>query len=64
MAEGAIEMIKKIFEVVESFVKAIIFMLVLVMGMTVASLATYAVLFFAFRVAQLLWRAFFKEPWL
>jgi len=57
-------MAKKIFEAIESFVKAIIFMLVLVMGMTVASLATYAVLFFAFRVAQLLWRVFFREPWL
>ncbi len=64
MAEGTIEMIKKIFEVVESFVKAIICMLILIMGMTVASLATYMVLFCAFRLAQFLWLAFFSESWL
>lgn len=64
MAEGTIEMIKKIFEVVESFVKAIIYMLILIMGMTVASLATYTVFFCAFRLAQFLWLAFFAEPWI
>ncbi|MDI6449138.1 hypothetical protein [Anaerobaca lacustris] len=57
-------MIKKIFEAIESFCRAVIYMLVLVMGMTVASIATYAVLFCAFRLAQFLWLAFFRESWL
>ncbi len=57
-------MIKKIFEAIESFFKAVIYMLILTIGMTVASLATYTVLFCAFRLAQFLWLAFFQEPWL
>lgn len=57
-------MIKKVFEAIESFIKAVIYILVLTMGMTVASLATYTVLFCAFRLAQFLWLAFFKEAWL
>lgn len=57
-------MIKKIFEAIESFIKAVIYILVLTMGMTVASIATATILFCAFRLAQFLWLAFFKEPWL
>lgn len=57
-------MIKKIFEAIESFVKAVIYMLVLTMGMTVATVATHTVVVCAFRLAQFLWLAFFAEPWL
>jgi hypothetical protein len=57
-------MIKRIFEAIESFFKAVVYMLVLTIGMTVASLATYTVCFCAFRLAQFLWLAFFAEPWL
>ena len=45
--EGTIEMMKKVFEAIESFIKAVIYILVLTMGMTVASIATYTVLFCA-----------------
>jgi len=57
-------MMKKVFEAIESFIKAVIYMLILIMGMTVASIATFTVLFSAIRLAQFLWLACFQDAWL
>ena len=62
--KGQFTMMKKVFEAIESFIKAVIYILVLTMGMTVASIATYTVLFGAIRLAQFLWLACFQDAWL
>ena len=57
-------MIKNFFIAIEALFKAVTYLLILVIGLTMASLGAYTVICLAFRIAQFLWNLMFKEPWL
>lgn len=57
-------MLKKIFEAVEAMLRSVIYLLILLMGLAMASLGAYTILFLALRVGQFLFELIFKEPWL
>ena len=57
-------MLKKLFEAAEAMLRAVIYLLILVMGLSSASLGAYTILFLAFRFGQFLWELIFKEAWL
>ena len=57
-------MIKSFFNAIEAMIRAVIYLLILIIGLTAAALGSYIVLFLAIRTAQLLWTLIFKEPWL
>jgi hypothetical protein len=63
-SEETIEMLKRFFEAVEAMLKTIIYLLILLMGMAIATLGTYTILFLALRIGQLLFELIFKEKWL
>lgn len=57
-------MIKSFFKAIDAMIRAVIYLLILVIGLTVTALGSYIVLFVAIRTVQLLWTFLFKEPWL
>lgn len=56
-------MIKEFFEAIEALFRAVIYLLILFMGVVVATLSAYTLMFLAIRIGQFLWRVFFKESW-
>jgi hypothetical protein len=61
---GVTEMLKNIFEAVEAMLRAVIYLLILLMGLAMASLGAYTILFLALRIGQFLFELIFKEKWL
>ena len=64
LESGVPEMLKKLFEAAEAMLRAVIYLLILVMGLSSASLGAYTILLLAFRIGEFLWEAIFKEAWL
>ena len=56
--------LKGLFEAVEATMRAVIYLLVLLMGLAMAALGAYTIIFLAIRVGQFLWVLIFKEKWL
>jgi len=61
---GVSEMLKKLFEAVEAILRAVIYLLILLMGLALASLGAYTIMFLALRIGQFLFELIFKEKWL
>jgi len=61
---GIPTMIKSLFQAIEALCRAVIYVLILTMGVAVAGLGAYTIIFLAFRTGQFLWTLIFKEPWL
>lgn len=61
---GVMEMLKKLFEAVEAMLRAVIYLLILLMGLAMASLGAYTIMFLALRIGQFLFELIFKEKWL
>ena len=61
---GVNGMIKKIFEAVEAMFRAVIYLLILLMGLAIAGLGAYTILFLSLRIGQFLFELIFKERWL
>lgn len=57
-------MFKNIFQAFEALLRAVIYLLILIIGLTATGLGAYIVLFLAIRIGQFLWVLVFKEPWL
>lgn len=57
-------MLKKLFEAVEATMRAVIYLLVLLMGLAMATLGAYTIIFLTIRIGQFLWVLIFKEKWL
>ena len=57
-------MLKRLFEVMEAMLRAVIYLLILLMGLAIAGLGAYTILFLSLRVGQLLWELLFKRRWL
>lgn len=57
-------MIKAIFQAIESMIRAVTYLLILIIGLSVASLGAYASIYFAIRIGQFLYVIFFRERWL
>lgn len=57
-------MLKKLFEAVEAILRAVIYLLILLMGLALASLGAYTIMFLALRIGQFLFELIFKEKWL
>jgi len=61
---GVTEMLKNFFEAVEAMIRAVIYLLILLMGLAMASLGAYTIMFLALRIGQFLFELIFKEKWL
>jgi len=57
-------MLKKLFEAVEAMLRAVIYLLILLMGLAMAALGAYTILFLSLRIGQFLFELIFKEKWL
>lgn len=57
-------MLKSFFEAVEAVLRAVIYLLILLMGLAMASLGAYTIMFLALRTGQFLFELIFKEKWL
>lgn len=57
-------MIQSIFQAIEASCRAVIYLLILVAGLAMASLGAYTIILLAFRIGQFLWTLIFKEAWL
>jgi hypothetical protein len=61
---GTQEMIKNVFNGFEAMLRAVTFLLILVIGFTLALFGTYITVFLAYRMSQLLYDAIFSHRWL
>jgi predicted amino acid racemase len=61
---GITDMLKNIFAGIEAMLRAVIYLLILLMGLALAGLGTFTILFLAFRSGQFLWALILKEKWL
>jgi hypothetical protein len=57
-------MLSDIFKIFESALRAAIYLLVLIMGVSVATLGAYVVFFLCYRSGQLFWDSIFKSRWM
>ena len=57
-------MINNIFKAIESAVRAVTYLLILVMGLSIAGLGAFTILFLTIRIGQFLWTLMFQEAWL
>jgi hypothetical protein len=57
-------MIKSLFQAIEALLRAVIYLLILIIGLAITGLGAYVVIFFAIRIGQFLWVLILKEPWL
>ena len=57
-------MLKKLFEAVEAMLRAVIYLLILLMGLSIAGLGAYTIIFLAIRIGQFLHELIFKDRWL
>jgi len=58
------EMIKSVFDGIEASIRAAIYLLILIMGLSIAAFGAFTIIFLALRLSQFLYVLFFKEPWL
>ena len=61
---GVSLMIKVIFEAIEAMLRAVIYLLILLIGLALAALGAYTIVFLSIRIGQLLYELLFKEKWL
>lgn len=61
---GIPDMLKNIFAGIEAMLRAVIYLLILLMGLALAGLGAYTILFLALRGGQFLYELIFKEKWL
>lgn len=61
---GITDMLKNIFAGIEAMLRAVIYLLILLMGIAIAGLGSYTILFLALRIGQFLYELIFKEKWL
>ena len=61
---GVNDMLKNIFAAIEAMLRAVIYLLILLMGLALAGLGAYAILFLALRIGQFLYTLIFQERWL
>lgn len=57
-------MVKQMFEAIEGLFRGVIYILILCMGVVIAALAAYTILFLALRTAAFLWVVLFQESWI
>ena len=61
---GINQMLKKMFEAIEAIFRASTYLLILVMGLSIAGLGAYTIIFLSIRIGQFLFELLFKERWL
>ena len=61
---GIPEMLKNIFAAIEAMLRAVIYLLILLMGLALSGLGAYTILFLALRIGQFLYELIFKDKWL
>jgi len=61
---GITDMLKNIFAGTEAMLRAVIYLLILLMGLAIAGLGSYTILFLSLRIGQFLYELIFKEKWL
>jgi hypothetical protein len=61
---GITDMLKNIFAGIEAMLRAVIYLLILLMGLAITCLGAYTILFLAFRIGQFLYTLIFRNPWL
>ncbi|MCD4831691.1 MAG: hypothetical protein K8R02_07805 [Anaerohalosphaeraceae bacterium] len=61
---GVNKMLKKLFEAIEAIFRAAIYLLILLMGLSVAALGSYTIIFLSIRLGQFLFELLFREKWL
>lgn len=57
-------MLKRLFEAVEATMRAVIYLLVLLMGQAMVALGAYTIIFLTIRVGQFLYELIFKNKWI
>jgi len=57
-------MINKIFQAIEASLRAATYLLILIMGLSIAGLGAFTILFLAIRIGQFLYTLIFKDKWL
>jgi hypothetical protein len=57
-------MIKAIFQSIESMVRAVIYFLILIIGLSFAALGAYVSFFLAIRIGGFLYQLLLRRPWL
>jgi hypothetical protein len=58
------EILKRLFEAIEATMRAVIYLLVLLMGLAIAALGAYTIIFLTIRAGQFLWVLIFRSKWL
>jgi hypothetical protein len=61
---GITDMLKNIFAGIEAMLRAVIYLLILLMGLALAGLGAYIILFLALRSGQFLHTLIFRSRWL
>ena len=57
-------MLKNLFAAIEAMLRAVIYLLILLMGLAMAGLGAYTILFLSLRIGQFLWVLILKDKWL
>ena len=57
-------MIKNMFQAIEALFRAVIYLLILLMGLSMAGLGAFTIFFLAIRIGQFLWALIFVEKWI
>lgn len=57
-------MIKNMFQAIEALFRAVIYLLILLMGLFTAGLGAFTIFFLAIRIGQFLWALIFAEKWI
>jgi len=56
-------MIQNLFQAIEAMLRAVMYLLILLMGVAVAGLAAFTIVCLAVRIGQFLWVLIFAEKW-
>lgn len=57
-------MIKNLFQLLESLLRAIMYLLILIIGLAATGLGSFLVVALAFRIGEFFWELILKEAWL
>jgi hypothetical protein len=57
-------MIKNMFEAIEATFRAVIYLLILLMGLSMAGLGAFTLLFLSIRIGQFLWTLILSRKWI
>ena len=57
-------MLRRLFEICEAMLRATTYMMVLLVGLSVACLGAFTIIFLSMRIGQFLWDLFLKGRWL